>query len=535
MNLISFLLKTSRTMIAVVIFTGAISSFSSVLLIALINDAGKSKGAVSSLQIWTFIGLLVFSSVANFTTQTLLTKMAETTIYQMRLRLSRKILSCPLQHLEELGSNRLLATLTHDISSIGMGVSSLPFFLINITTIIGCLIYLIWLSRLVFLVTVVLFVLGITLVQFLFWSIVRFDKLAREEEDRLFKDFRAITDGIKELKLHRSRQNAFFSEHLQTTAVSLGNYRVAASKFFALATGYGEFQHFVLLAVVVFALPQIFPVNSESLPGYILTLNYLTRAVQMVVQNLSIFSQANVALQKIDHLGLLLSKQAENSVLLKFPSESASHQIDFIQVTHSYDGKGKQNNFELGPIDLTINSGELIFIVGGNGSGKSTLAKLITGLYIPKTGKILLNGQPITNQNIEAYRQLFTTIFADFYLFDRILGIDLENLDGQAIEYLKKLELNHKIELSEGIFSTIDLSQGQRKRLALLIAFLEDRPIYLFDEWASDQDPYFRDIFYNQILIELKTMGKIVLVISHDDRYFHLADRIIKLDYGRLV
>ncbi|MEH1901884.1 MAG: cyclic peptide export ABC transporter [Nostoc sp.] len=535
MNLISFLLKTSRTTIAVVIFTGTISGSSSVFLIALINDAVNSNGAVSSLQIWTFIGLLVLSFVANFTTQTLLAKMAETAIYQLRLRLSMKILSCPLRHLEELGSNRLLATLTHDTSSIGMGVSSLPFFLINITVIICCLIYLIWLSRLVFLVTVVLFALGIALVQFLFWTIVRFDKLAREEEDRLFKDFRAIIDGIKELKLHRSRHNAFLSEHLQTTAVSLRNYRVAASKFFALATGYGEFQQFILLAVVVFALPHIFLVKSQLFSGYILTLTYLTRAVQMVVQNLSIFSQANVALQKIDQLGLLLSEQTENSVLLKFPSESPSYQIDFIQVTHSYHGKGKQNNFELGPIDLRINSGELIFIVGGNGSGKSTLAKLITGLYIPEKGKILLNGQPITNQNIEAYRQLFTTIFADFYLFDRILGIDLNNLDDQAFEYLQKLELNHKVQVCEGIFSTIDLSQGQRKRLALLIALLEDRPIHLFDEWASDQDPYFRDIFYKQILIELKTMGKIVLVISHDDRYFHLADRIVKLDYGQVV
>ncbi len=535
MNLISFLLQTSRTTIAVVIFTGTISGFSSVVLIALINDAIKSQGAVSSLQIWSFIGVLVLSFVANFTTQTLLAKMAETSIYKLRLRLSRKILSCPLRHLEELGSNRLLATLTHDTSSIGMGVSSLPFFLINITVIIGCLIYLVWLSRLVFLVTVVVFVLGIALMQFLFWTIVQFDKLAREEEDRLFKDFRTITDGIKELKLHRSRHNTFLSEHLQTTAVSLRNYRVAASKFFALATGYGEFQQFILLAVVVFALPQIFPVNSQLFSGYILTLTYLTRAVQMVVQNLSILSQANVALHKIDQLGFLLSEQAENSVLLKFPSESPSYQIDFIQLTHSYHGKGKQNNFDLGPIDLTINSGELIFIVGGNGSGKSTLAKLITGLYIPERGQILLNGQPITNQNREAYRQLFTTIFADFYLFDRILGIDLKNLDDKAFEYLQKLELEHKVEVRKGIFSTIDLSQGQRKRLALLIAFLEDRPVYLFDEWASDQDHYFREIFYKQILIELKKMGKIVLVISHDDRYFHLADRIVKLDYGQFV
>lgn len=535
MNLISFLLQTSRTTFAVVIFTAAIGGFSSVYLISVINNAVNSRGAVSSIQIWTFVGLLAISFAANFLTQTLLAKIAETAIYKLRLHLSRKILSCPLRHLEELGSNRLLATLTHDTSAIGTGVSSLPFFFVNVAVIIGCLSYLVWLSQPVFLVTVFVFVLGITLVQFLFWTIVRFDKQAREEQDRLFNDFRAITDGIKELKLHRSKQNTFFSEHLQTTAVSLRNNRVATSKIFAIATSYGEFQQFILLALVVFALPQIFPVNSQLFSGYVLTLTYLTRAVQTVVQNLSIFSQANVALQKIDRLGLLLSEEAENSLMLKFSLESSSYQIDLVQVTHSYHGKDKQKNFELGPINLKINSGELIFIVGGNGSGKSTFAKLITGLYVPEKGQIMLNGKPITNQNREAYRQLFTTIFADFYLFDRILGIDFENLDEKAFKYIQKFELKHKVEVREGVFSTINLSQGQRKRLALLTAFLEDRPIYLFDEWASDQDPYFREIFYKQILMELKAMGKIVLVISHDDRYFHLADRIIKLDYGQLV
>ncbi|MDF5724711.1 MAG: cyclic peptide export ABC transporter, partial [Rhizonema sp. PD37] len=422
MNLISFLLQASRSTIIVVIFTATINGFSNVFLIALINNAVNSRNTVNSLQIWTFFGLLVVSFLANFFTQALLAEMAETSIYKLRLRLSSKILSCPLQHLEELGSNRLLATLTHDTSSLGLGVSSLPFLLVNITVIIGSLIYLIWLSPLIFLVTVVVFVLGIILVQFLFWSLVRLDELAREEEDNLFKDFRGITDGIKELKLHRSRHNSFFSEHLQKTTISLRNYRVSASKLFALGNGYGELQQFILLAIVIFALPQIFPVNRQLFSGYILTLTYLTHAVQTIVQNLSIFAQANVALQKINNLGLLLSEKAENSFLLQFPSESSSYQIDFIQVTHSYQSKDKQNNFQMGPLDLTINSGELVFVVGGNGSGKSTFAKLITGLYTPEKGQILLNGQSITNQNREAYQQLFTTIFADFYLFDRILG-----------------------------------------------------------------------------------------------------------------
>ncbi|HEY9737473.1 MAG TPA: ATP-binding cassette domain-containing protein, partial [Trichocoleus sp.] len=169
------------------------------------------------------------------------------------------------------------------------------------------------------------------------------------------------------------------------------------------------------------------------------------------------------------------------------------------------------------------------------GSGKSTLAKLLVGLYSPEAGKVCLNGSPITDQTREAYRQLFSAVFADFFLFEKLLGIDLADLDGEAQTYLERLQLAHKVRVSQGTLSTLNLSQGQRKRLALLTAYLEDRPIYLFDEWASDQDPYFREIFYHQLLPELKQRGKTVLVISHDDRYFMVADRILKLEYGQVV
>jgi putative pyoverdin transport system ATP-binding/permease protein len=193
-----------------------------------------------------------------------------------------------------------------------------------------------------------------------------------------------------------------------------------------------------------------------------------------------------------------------------------------------------EQGFKLGPIDLNMRSGELIFIVGSNGSGKSTLAKLITGLYTPRSGQISLNGEPITEANVEWYRQHFATTFADAYLFDSYLGFDNPQLDREVGKYLQEFQLDQKVSVNNGVLSTTSLSQGQRKRLALLTAFLEDRPIYLFDEWASDQDPTFREIFYEQMLIQLKNRGKLVIVITHDDRYFHLADRILQLNYGRV-
>ena len=172
--------------------------------------------------------------------------------------------------------------------------------------------------------------------------------------------------------------------------------------------------------------------------------------------------------------------------------------------------------------------------MGGNGSGKSTLAKLITGLYIPESGVVRINGNIVNDDNREWYRQHFSVVFSDFFLFERLLGITNPNLNVQAQEYLQQLRLERKVRIENDKLSTTQLSQGQRKRLALLTAYLEDRPIYLFDEWAFDQDPTFREIFYRQILPNLKQRNKAVLVISHDDHYFDLADRIIKLDYGTI-
>jgi putative ATP-binding cassette transporter len=173
--------------------------------------------------------------------------------------------------------------------------------------------------------------------------------------------------------------------------------------------------------------------------------------------------------------------------------------------------------------------------VGGNGSGKTTLAKLLAGLYIPESGEIRLNGQLITDDLREHYRQYFSVVFSDFFLFESLLGLDDSELDSKARDYLSKLQLEHKVNLENGVLSTTDLSQGQRKRLALLTAYLENRPIYIFDEWAADQDPLFKEIFYYQLLPELKARNKTVVVISHDDRYYHVADRIVKLDFGEIV
>jgi putative ATP-binding cassette transporter len=244
---------------------------------------------------------------------------------------------------------------------------------------------------------------------------------------------------------------------------------------------------------------------------------------------------AEVALKKVESLGLSLEASAvEKEALLGQKASPEWRSIELAGVAHSYRRENTQGDFTLGPIDLNIKPGELVFLTGGNGSGKTTLAKLITGLYAPESGTIYLDGKAVTDESRDEYRQYFSMVFTDFFLFDTLLGLESPTIDEKAQGYLEKLELDHKITVRDGVLSSTDLSQGQRKRLALLTAYLEDRPIYVFDEWAADQDPVFKEVFYRHLLPELKAKGKTVLAITHDDRYYSLADRVVKLYYGKL-
>jgi putative pyoverdin transport system ATP-binding/permease protein len=532
MNLLSFLLRSSWQMVTIAIVTGFLSGGSSAALIALISHGVTQAGvAQMSVLLLGFVGLALIAALMHFLSQMVLIRLSQEAVYQLRLSLSQQILATELSQLEQLGSPRLLATLTDDVQAITTAVQAIPFLCIDLAIVLGCFSYLIWLywTALALLVIVMIAGFGSCL-----WLLNRGRRLmvsVREEQDRLFQHFRSLTEGIKELKLHQQRQYDFLQNDLRNTAANFRQDSIRSLTIFAITSSWGQFLLFFAIGLVLFLLPQLLHLTPQTLAGYILTFTYLMLPMDNLVNNLPNLSRASVALQKIESLGLSLNQRSE-SMWNKAAEPIATNwqQLILEGITHTYHTEDSQ--FSLGPVDLRFTPGELVFIVGGNGSGKSTLAKLITGLYIPESGKITLNEIQIGPENRVWYRQHFSAVFADFYLFDRLLG--LEHLTSKAQAYLYLLQLDHKVKLKGDKLSTTALSQGQRKRLALLTAYLEDRPIYLFDEWASDQDPAFKEVFYRQLIAELRNCGKTVLVISHDDRYFHLADRIIKLDYGQV-
>jgi putative ATP-binding cassette transporter len=291
-----------------------------------------------------------------------------------------------------------------------------------------------------------------------------------------------------------------------------------------------------MLAGFLFFFPRDGADSAELLTGFVFVALYVMAPIRSIIASIPLFISGQVSLGKLDELGILLTSEAvEDSHALPDCGEGIELELSNVRFNYESSGTDDRYPFSLGPVNLTVSSGEVLFIVGGNGSGKSTLVKLLAGLYSPVDGDIKLGGESVTDANRVWFRQHVSVVFSDFYLFDGLLGASGADVDDRSNNILKELELDHKVAVNDRMFSTIELSQGQRKRLAMLISLIEDRPINIFDEWAADQDPHYKEIFYSKLLPKLKAQGKTVIVITHDDRYFDYGDRVIKLQDGEIA
>ena len=535
MKIIYFLLRYSPRLVVLAIIAGIASGASNTGLLALINAVLTGSTYSTSTLAWAFVGLCVLVGVSRVVSEFLLTSLGQGALVHLRMQLSRKILSVPLRKLEELGAHRLMAALTDDVPNITGVVTTIPILCINVAVAVSCLVYLGWLSWGVLLLVLGCMVVGVVTYQLPVVRAMRHARLARESADALHNHLRALTDGVKELKLHSERREAFLTDSLQATSDALRRHNVNGFRIFTVAASWGQLLIFVVIGVLLFTLPLLWGADLRTMTGYTITILYMMTPLQVVMNSLPALGRANVALRKVEELGLELEANATDRPAARPPEPERSwRKLELSNVTHVYRREGEESDFVLGPIDLAIRRGELVFVAGGNGSGKTTLAKLIVGLYIPEAGEIRLDGMSVNDENREQYRGLFSVVFSDFFLFDSLLGLGEPRLDERAGDYLARLQLSHKVQVKGGALSSTDLSQGQRKRLALLTAYLEDRPVYLFDEWAADQDPHFKETFYLHLLPDLKARGKTVIVISHDDKYYYVADRLLKLEDGKL-
>jgi putative ATP-binding cassette transporter len=532
MKLILFLLRASWRIALLAGLIGAVSGGASAALVAVISRSLENAATSSTALIGLFSTLCVVILLTRIASHMLLCRLTVNSTSKLRLGLCERILKSPLRHLEQIGEHRMLASLTNDVAVISQAMNGVPYLGINLVILVCGAVYLGSLSPALVAGAAVFCLLGMAVYWYSSTWADRYVERARAAQDGLFKDIRDLIEGLKELKTNHRRRDAFFARVGESERVVRERQFVGDSLYDA-AVSWGRLMFFIAVGLLLFVWPRIAQVEPETLSAYTLTIFYLMSPLEQIMSWLPTMAWASTSVGQIERLGLMLDEQQpETTALSVIPRWE---QFELAGVTHRYRREGQPHDFVLGPIDLTFSPGEIVFIVGGNGSGKTTLAKLITGLYLPEDGEIYLDDQPIGAETRESYRQLFSVVFDGAVIFDKLWGLEAADLDQRAREYLRDLQLDHAVSVSDGVLSTTNVSRGQRKRLALLTAYLEDRPVYVFDEWAADQDPAFRQAFYLRLLPELRNRGKTVIAITHDDRYFACADRIVKLEEGKVV
>lgn len=536
MRLFRILAQQSLTLVLVSVLLGVISGATFAGLIALLNEGlRRDRDSLGNLGL-QFAIVAAVALGTRIASQVLLGRLRQKAVHDLRRTLVLRILSAQLRTLEKNGSHLLLGALMEGVLTISQSLIILPYVFTNVIVILASLAYLAWLSLGALGMMLVTILLG--LVTYWIPTFMAMKKLeqARDLQDNLFGHFQSLVNGIKELKLHRARRKAFFDEQFLPTTQKIRRLGAASQTLLSFSSAWGLMLFFVFLGFLVFVYQSRVAIDTATLTGYAMATLYIQQPFQVIMDSVPALGQGELAIQKIEQLGLSLSTEPHQEAAALLPKNTRAFQVlELSKIKHAYHRENEDGGFTLGPIDFTLRRGELVFLVGGNGSGKTTLAKLITGLYTPEEGEIRVDGKIVSDATRDDYRQYFSAVFSDFHVFDSLLGTNGSDREARVKHYLSRLLLDRKVEVVDGVLSTTALSQGQRKRLALLAAYLEDRPIYLFDEWAADQDPQFKEIFYRELLPELRNIGKTVLAITHDDRYFHLADRVLKLDEGQLV
>lgn len=358
-------------------------------------------------------------------------------------------------------------------------------------------------------------------------------------ENEFFENLNGLLYGYKELKLSRAKNNDFFNADLWSVISSTASLRTKTGKTMNQSVLIGQTFLLFTVAGILFLLPNLKPDDVSIVVPVVAIVLFAAGPIGDIVVAIPALSRAGTAIDNIYALERDLRQNqnetevfAESQPLIEEPFAS----LECRGLSFSYPpapGNG-HSVFQIQPFDFQIKAGEIVFIIGGNGSGKSTFLKLLTALYEPATGALLWNGRPVTPDRLASYRNLFTPVFTDFHIFQRILGVP--NLDENKVrELIARMDLVGKTDVKDKRLTQTDLSTGQKKRLALILAKLDDRPVYIFDEWAADQDPTFRRFFYTQLLPEIKSQGHTVIAVTHDDSYFACADRVLKMEYGRFV
>ncbi|MBD1582665.1 cyclic peptide export ABC transporter [Pseudoalteromonas sp. S16_S37] len=520
---------------------GCISGLANALVLALINNVAENISDINRENHILYY-LVLFSltiAIYGFTQQRLMTKAARTVekaIAGLRVELFECVRYTELSTLEKIGKERIFNTLSKELQTISQSAQLFVIIGQSITLVFFTSLYIAYHSFVAFLVVSVLIMLGASIHRLRANEIQKNMRLSFESENMLIHRLSDLLDGFKEVKLSSPRADDLENEFI-ADSTRAKNAKTTTQTLFATDFVLSQITFFAATGAMVFIVPLLSNVYTDVVIKVTTASLFLIGPITSIVGGIPIYTTASEAANNVLELEneLKLASQKAQKQNVKGPSEiRAFEEIKLEGAYYQHNRPAGERPFFVGPVDLTIKPGQITFVTGGNGSGKTTFIRMLTGLYELQAGQILLNGRAITNNEQDLYRSLFTAVFSDFHLFKQLYGIRVGSQQ-EIDDWLVFLEMNNKVSVENSEFSTVDLSTGQRKRLALLSTILENRPIYIFDEWAADQDPIFRRKFYEQVLPKLKERGNTVIAITHDDAYFHLADVHLKMVEGQLM
>lgn len=531
-----FLSSQSDVSFARVAFIAGVSGLANAVLLAIINSAAHAVSTETmnvQLFLMFFVAITLYIVSQRYILRVSSTEV-EKVIARVRVSVADKIRNADLQAIEGLGRARIFASMTTDTLTISQATAPMIIACQGAILVAFSLVYMFVLSPTAFYLTIVIVALGV-MVHFknrkeLHAEITR--STAKEEE--FFEALTHLLEGFKEVKLNAARGRELF-EHLKRIAGAAREMKTKTGVRYADYYIFTQVLFYLLIGAMVFILPGLSKVYSAQVARLTAAILFIIGPLTMVVGAFPVFRMATHAVEQIACLEADLG-QAQNAASATAKGNGVVPAFSTIAVkdlVFSYPDQEGRPLFTVGPMSLTLTRGEILLLVGGNGSGKSTFLKLLTGLYYPTSGVIALDGMDVRTIGLKSFRQLFSAIFSDYHLFDRLYGLAVE--DRQVVDLLKLMQLEQKTFWQDGRFENQDLSTGQRKRLALIVSLLEDKPIYVFDEWAADQDPSFRQFFYETLLPEMKTRGKTIVAATHDDRYYHVGDRVLKMEAGRFA
>lgn len=538
MELLRFVRRESPQALWVIVGLSCVAGIANAGLVALINvgAAAATNEETSTRFFLLFLVGLVLMGYTSVNAALRGRMLMESAVSKLRVRIYDKLARADLPLMESMRLNEVIAKMSKNVGQVLNSTDILVASSQSALMMIVCSLYLAIMSQVTFIVVMIgVGVLGY--VRFLRDKTQksRFEGLINQE-GRQAAFIAHLIEGFKETKINHAKSRELSEAYARVVAetrelgVQTGKRNIMSG--FQLQIGV-----YVILMATVFILPRYMPSVGEQIMAVTAVVLFLVGTFLAMVQTLPVFNQTNAALRDLERLEKQLSEAIDEPPPVDPVVRDAFRafkQIELRDVMFSYKTNGGDAGFTVGPLELTIPRGELLFIVGGNGTGKSTFLKLLTALYHPDAGSLHLDGHTIKDEKVFYYRDLFAVIFGDFYLFDRLYGC--EGVSEEKVRTLiQHMKLEDKVDFKDGRFTTLNLSTGQRKRLALIASLVEDKEIYVFDEWAAEQDQHFREYFYHTILPELKAAGKTVIAVTHDDRYWDRADRVIKFEYGKLV